>query len=157
MTTKTNAPGYARFTNALLAQFRALDIPLVPAAADAIDGFHGPSGWALFEVEGTGDKVYLKRNQSGDPTAVETTVPFDQLPPSLIAKDMRSRNGKIEARVLPDVAALASGLLPVLKSRRLSGERLRASKAPVRKASGSDPATASGPVARVGSDADIGA
>ena len=140
----SKTPAYARFCTALTARFAALDIPLTPAQPDSKDGWFGPDGWVCFQVVGTGDKVYAKRTKNGDPSVIETTVPFELIPGSLIVKDMRDLNGKIEARVKPDVEALASGLLPVLASRLRDGASLRASKAPTRRASGQSAPAATG-------------
>lgn len=123
-------PGYVAFTLALTAQFERQGIPLVPVAKDdAKDGLRGPADWVCFEVAGTGDKVYCNRTVNGPPTKVETTVPFEQVPADAVAKDMRGLNGKIEARIKPNVELIAAELLPVLKARLEAGEKLRASKA----------------------------
>lgn len=128
-------PGYVAFTLALSAQFERLGIPLVPIAEQgAKDGLRGPTDWVCFEVAGTGDKVYCNRTVNGPPTKVETTVPFEQVPADAVAKDMRGLNGKIEARIKPDVELIAAHLLPVLAKRREAGEKLRPAKAPVRRA-----------------------
>lgn len=143
--TKT-APAYATFANALIAQFAHAGVPLVPATDSSPEGFHGPSGWVCFEVVGTGDKVYVNRTRRGNPTIVETTVPFAEIPASLIVKDMRSLNGKVEARVTPDASSLASGLIPVLKARLEGGAKLRASRTPVRATPGAPAIDASAPL-----------
>lgn len=131
-----NAPAYVRFVTQLAAKYQELGIPVLPSSPEDKDGIRGPDGWANLEVDGSGDKVYLRRTRGGDPTMIETTVPFELIPPALIEKDMRDLNGKITARLKVDLAAIASGLLPVLKKRLEDGEKIRASKAPVRRASG---------------------
>jgi hypothetical protein len=126
-------PGYVAFAIALSEQFQRLGIPMVPIAEEgAKDGLRGPVDWVCFEVVGTGDKLYCNRTKNGPSTAVETTVPFERIPTEAVAKDMRGLNGKIEARIKPDVELIAARLLPVLAERREAGEKLRPSKAPVR-------------------------
>lgn len=154
MTATKNAPAYVRFVTALVEEFAAAGVPLVPVAdPSAPDGLRGPKGWVLLETP-NGDKTYLKRTEKGDPSTIETTVPLELLPAGLITKDMRGLNGKIEARLKQDVSALASGLIPALARRLESGEKLRPSKAPVRAASGQEKAAAVQAV-RVGTEADL--
>jgi len=137
MSTKIQTPAYARFVNQLVAKFQSLDIPLVPVAEEgAKDGFHGNEGWVLFQVIGTEDKLYARRTRGGDPTTIHTSIPFDLIPPALVKEDLRGKVGKIEASIKVDLEGIASGLLPVYRDRLLNGDKLRASKAPVRRASG---------------------
>lgn len=134
MSNDKKVSGYVAFTAALIAQFERAQVPLVPMEdPSAEDKIRGNEGWALFEVAGTGDKVYVNRTK-GAPTKVETTVPFDLIPTAVVAQDMRTQNGKIEARVTPDVEQIAVHLIPVLAERHRTGARIRAARLPARAA-----------------------
>lgn len=122
-------PGYVAFATALAERFEAAGVPLVPVKTDeGKDGLRGPADWVLFEVKGTGDKVYANRTANGIPTKIETTVPFDDLPAAIVQSDQRGKNGKIEARLLPDIEALAASLIPALARRVAEGATIRPNK-----------------------------
>lgn len=133
MTTTIKTPAYVRVAAQIREFAAANSIPLVPQSTE-LDGFAGNKNWACFQIAGTEHKVYVPR--SADKTGpLHTTVLVPAGTPGLVphtrerdGRDMRP--GKIEAFFSPEPETLGN----LLRLWAGTTDRLRAAKAPTRRA-----------------------
>jgi hypothetical protein len=143
MSTKNvTVPAYVALAQKITAALRDLGVPLTEQKL-VVDGCPGNKGWAAWQSQVTGHKIYLERRPSGT-GIIHTTIAVDPATPGYVDPAGKAP-GKIEAFFAASEAEVLGHLVPLFAG---TAEPLRADRRPASKA-------ASAPAPRVGSMADV--
>lgn len=105
-----STPAYVALCGAIGAALEEAGVAL-KAQANEIDGVQGNMGWACFERQDNGHKVYVRRAADLKGCIVHTTVELDPATPGFV-DHMGKAEGKIAAWFQPDEELVLRHLVP---------------------------------------------